>query len=98
MKIHWFPDALAELEAIYAYIQADEPNIAEEIISDLVSTSNLLRENPKLGRSGRWPRTRELVVAPYVVVYRLDEAAITILAVHHSARKWPDEMPDLLGN
>ena len=53
---------------------------------------------PELGRSGRWPRTRELVVPPYVVVYQQDEAAVDILAVHHSARRWPDDMPDLIGN
>jgi toxin ParE1/3/4 len=98
MEIRWFPDALADLDAIFAYIHAAAPNAAEEIVSEIISTTNLLRENPKLGRSGRWPRTRELVVPPYVVVYQQDEAAVAILAVHHSARRWPDDMPELIGN
>ena len=98
MEIRWFPDALADLEAIFAYIHADAPKAAEEIVAEIISTIDLLRQNPKLGRTGRFPHTRELVVPPYVVVYRQDEAAIAILTVHHAARRWPDDMPDLVGN
>ncbi|HZB62868.1 MAG TPA: type II toxin-antitoxin system RelE/ParE family toxin [Microvirga sp.] len=90
MEIHWFPDALADIDAIFNHIHADNPAAAREIISELRSTIDLLRENPKLGRSGRWPRTRELVMPPYVVAYREADAAITILAIYHSARMWPE--------
>ncbi|MGO4728142.1 MULTISPECIES: type II toxin-antitoxin system RelE/ParE family toxin [unclassified Inquilinus] len=44
-----------------------------------------------MGRPGRLRNTRELVVnhTPYVVAYRIDESAVTILRVMHGARKWP---------
>jgi toxin ParE1/3/4 len=51
----------------------------------------MLAEHPRMGRPGRLRNTRELVVnhTPYVVAYRIDESAVTILRVMHGARKWP---------
>jgi toxin ParE1/3/4 len=45
-----------------------------------------------VGRPGRVPGTRELVIAhmPYIVPYRVRGEAIQILRVYHSARRWPD--------
>jgi toxin ParE1/3/4 len=97
MEINWFPDALADLDDIITYIHAEYPATAEGIISEILSTVDLLRENPKTGRAGRWPNTRELVIRPLVVAYRQDATAVTILAVLHSARRWPDDAPDLTG-
>jgi plasmid stabilization system protein ParE len=44
-----------------------------------------------MGRPGRVPGTRELVVAgtPYVVAYRVAASQIDVLAVIHAARRWP---------
>lgn len=46
---------------------------------------------PEVGRTGRVPTTRELVVTgtPYVVVYRVDATAVLILRVLHGAQQWP---------
>jgi toxin ParE1/3/4 len=43
-----------------------------------------------MGPVGRVRNTRELVFSnlPYIVVYRLSDA-VDILAVVHTARKWP---------
>ncbi|WP_146144702.1 type II toxin-antitoxin system RelE/ParE family toxin [Phreatobacter cathodiphilus] len=43
------------------------------------------------GREGRVANTRELVVVacPYIVVYRRESSAVTVLAVMHTARLWP---------
>jgi toxin ParE1/3/4 len=97
MEIRWFPDALADLEAIFDYSHANYPATAEGTLSEILSAIDLLRENSNLGRPGRWPQTRELVIAPYVVAYRIDGMGIVILAVHHSARSWPFDAPDLTG-
>ena len=45
------------------------------------------------GREGRVARTRELVIrgTPFVVAYRVERNEVSILAVMHAARKWPDE-------
>jgi plasmid stabilization system protein ParE len=44
---------------------------------------------PEAARSGRLKGTRELVVPPYIVVYRVLEQQIDIAAVIHGKRRWP---------
>lgn len=45
-----------------------------------------------MGRPGRVPDTRELVIAgtPYVMAYRIEGAQVHIVAVIHGARRWPE--------
>jgi plasmid stabilization system protein ParE len=47
---------------------------------------------PYIGRSGRIDGTRELVVSgtPYVVAYTVSGEKVTVLAVLHGARRWPE--------
>jgi toxin ParE1/3/4 len=49
-----------------------------------------LAPHPNLGRLGRVLGTRELVVArtPYIVAYRIEEAAVVVLRVLHGAQQW----------
>ena len=49
----------------------------------------LLTESPEMGRSGRVPGTRELVITrtPFIVPYRLRGQTIQILRVYHGARR-----------
>ncbi|MDY6850779.1 MAG: type II toxin-antitoxin system RelE/ParE family toxin, partial [Thermodesulfobacteriota bacterium] len=42
---------------------------------------------PAGGRPGRIPQTRELVVAPYILPYRIKDDVVEILDVFHSAQK-----------
>ena len=49
-----------------------------------------LARHPEMGRKGRVSGTRELVVAPYVVAYRVRRTTIEIVAIIHGARRWPD--------
>lgn len=48
--------------------------------------------HPALGRPGRVPGTRELVVTrtSFIVPYRIMGERVEILAVIHVARRWPD--------
>ena len=50
-----------------------------------------LFRHPNLGRAGRVPGTRELVIAgtPFLVVYRLEADRAVVLTVLHGARRWP---------
>ena len=41
------------------------------------------------GRPGRIDGTRELVRAPYIIVYRVRSEAVEILRIYHSAQNWP---------
>jgi toxin ParE1/3/4 len=59
-------------------------------IIDMVE--KLLSENTDIGRPGRVPGTRELVIAktPFVVPYRFQGETLQILRVLHGARRWPE--------
>jgi plasmid stabilization system protein ParE len=44
-----------------------------------------------MGKPGRIPHTRELVIpdTPFIVVYTTVEQTVQIVTVLHTARKWP---------
>ena len=46
-----------------------------------------------MGRPGRVPKTRELVVSgtPYLVIYRVKNDRLEVLRVFHGARQWPQK-------
>jgi toxin ParE1/3/4 len=93
MNIVWSPEAIQDLISLRAYIAEDSPagarRIALRILHDI---EYLLPDNPHIGRPGRVPGTRELVIprTPYIVPYRMQGASIQILRVYHGARRWPD--------
>jgi len=45
-----------------------------------------------IGRPGRVPGTRELVIlkTPYLAAYQVVENVIQILRVYHGSRQWPE--------
>jgi toxin ParE1/3/4 len=93
MKIEWSPEAIEDLVSLRDYIAEENPSAAKRIahrINDCVE--RLLSENPDMGRAGRVPGTRELVVTgtPYIVPYRVKRNSLQVLRVYHCARRWPD--------
>ena len=93
MNIVWSPQAVDDLIAIRAYIAAESPAGARRVVARILhDVENLLPDNPHIGRAGRVPGTRELVVprTPYIVPYRVQHETIQILRVYHAARRWPD--------
>ncbi len=90
-EIYWTDTALQDLDDIGSYIAADSPRSAEAVIRRIVETTAVLVYQPRMGRVGRDPSTREITVrgTPYIAVYRLRER-IEIVTIFHSARKWPD--------
>jgi len=93
MKIAWSPEAIEDLISLHAYIAEDNPAAARRTVQHIVeSIEQLLPDNPRIGRAGRVPGTRELVIprSPYIVPYRLQRTTIQILRVYHAARRWPD--------
>jgi plasmid stabilization system protein ParE len=97
MTVRWLRRALYDMAAISDHIAADDPVAATQVVDHISHAVNGL-SNPQLhhiGRPGRWPGTRELVLTlPYIVPYRVTEDAIEVLAVMHMAREWPDEPYD----
>ena len=93
MNIVWSPEAIQDLISLRAYIAEESPAGARRIVLRILhDIEYLLPDNPHIGRPGRVPGTRELVIprTPYIVPYRMQGASIQILRVYHGARRWPN--------
>jgi plasmid stabilization system protein ParE len=89
MQIEWRPLALADRDAIIAYLELLNPHAAANLLRALVLAGDSLALFPNRGRLGLAAGTRELVaVSPYLVVYEVDQAAqiVRILRVWHGAQ------------
>jgi len=94
LKIRLTKLAEKDLHSIEAYIRQDNPSVAVRSVLRILEAVEGLLAYPNLGRPGRVPGTRELVVSstPYIVAYRVRENVIWILRVIHATRRWPDEL------
>ena len=76
------------------YIARDNPLAAITQDVEIEQQTNLLATQPRMGRSGRVPGTRELVIGktPFIAVYRsnVPRKRIEILRFLHGAQKWPN--------
>jgi addiction module RelE/StbE family toxin len=91
MKLIIRESAYADLERIYAWIARDSPVNAQSVVRRIDSAiEDKLTFFPFMGRRGKTPGTREWLVhgLPYVIVYKVDEAAdeLTVLAIFHGAQ------------
>lgn len=90
MRLLWENSARAELREILDYIASRNPTSAERLEEMLERTLEFLTLNPFMYRPGRVRSTREAVVHPnYIIVYRVVDDLITILAVLHSRQNYP---------
>ncbi len=93
MTLIWSDPSLANLAAIRTYIAEQNPAAGARVVARIYdATRNMLAASPHAGRPGRVENTRELVIAktPYIVAYRIAAGRITVLAVIHSSRQWPE--------
>lgn len=92
MKPVWTRLALADLNNARAYIAEKNPSAAVRVIERIKKAVDALRRHPEIGRPGRVRGTRELIVlgTPFIVAYRIKDKRLDVLAVIHSARRWPD--------
>lgn len=89
----WSPQAIDDLTALRAYIGEDDPAAAQRIALAIIdAVESLLTDNPEIGRPGRVPGTRELIVprTPFIVPYRVHDGVLQALRVYHGARRRPD--------
>jgi len=91
MRVEWLRQALRNLDEEAAYIATDDPAAARLVVQRVLEAVAQLADQPGLGRPGRVPGTRELVVlrTRYLVPYRVRGASIQILRVFHTSRRLP---------
>lgn len=91
MKIKWLQKALFDLDEVESYIAEDNPSAAIDTVLKIINMVGLLSEQPGIGRAGRVPGTKELIITktPFIVPYRVVNDEVQILRVYHKSRKWP---------
>ena len=95
MRVVWSAAARADVAKLRAYVARDNPTAAGRIALRVAeSVETILPAHPAVGRPGRVPGTRELVVTgtPHVVPYRVRDGAVEVLRVFHGAQKWPETL------
>ena len=94
MTIVWSPRAVRHLARLRSVIARDRPVAAEDVAATILDSVDLLALHPGLGRAGRVPGTRELVVqgTPYVVPYRVRDDRLEIIAIFHGRQRWPERL------
>lgn len=93
-RILWTLPAVEHLKEIRAYIRQDNPEAASRVVKAIREQVKPLGEHPQMGRKGIIEGTRELVISrlPYLVVYQHQDDTVTVLAVVHTARNWPETL------
>ena len=92
MRVRWLRNALRNLDDEASHIAADSPDAAQLVVQRVLEAVAMLPEQPGMGRPGRVPGTRELVVLKtrHVVPYRVRGQTIEILRVFHTSRRLPE--------
>jgi len=89
VKIRWTGPAIGDLTTLRRYIAEHNPSAATRMAARIKKATSRLAEHPMIGRPGRVPGTRELVIRPYIAAYKVDGQEVAILRVIHHARVWP---------
>lgn len=91
MRVRWLRKALRNLDEEADYIAQDDPKAAQLVVQRVLASISTLAEQPGIGRPGRVPGTRELVVLKtrYIAPYRVRGETIQILRVFHTSRRLP---------
>lgn len=91
MRVEWLPEAERSLAAQLEWIAEHNPWAALDVGDAVHAAVGRLADHPAMARSGRVAETHELIVVgtPYILVYRIEPAAVVILRVLHGAQRWP---------
>ena len=92
MQIIWSPRSLRDVESIRDYVARDSPRVADLVVTRIIMAVERLQTFPESGRrvpERNDPEIREVIAAPYRVVYRLRESNVEIITVFRAARLFP---------
>lgn len=86
--VKWRARALADLRAFHGWLATKENAKPKQTIRRIRIAAESMTRLGDIGRPGIEPGLRELSVknAPYIIVYRVGDDQIEILAVYHTAQ------------
>ena len=91
-QIIWSPRSLRDVESIRDYISRDSSRVADLVVARIIKVVERLQAFPESGRKvpeRNDPEIREVIAAPYRVVYRLREGNVEIITVFRASRLFP---------
>jgi len=89
MRVKWLQKALRNLDAEGPYVAADDDAAAPLVVTRVMAAIDALADQPNLGRPGRMPGTRELMVRQtrYVVPHRMRGETAELLGGFYASRR-----------
>lgn len=89
--LRWSSRARRELNAALLRSAEQDEERAAALYERINQATTHLQDHPAMGRPGRIPGTRELVISrtPFVAIYTVERGVVRIVALHHTAREWP---------
>ena len=95
MRVTWTRPAVTDVLQIRDYIATDSPRYARIIAARLFASVERLAKYPLSGRvvpELNDPSLREVIDAPYRIVYRVSDEALEVITVVHAARRFPTDV------
>ncbi|MGB9430262.1 MAG: type II toxin-antitoxin system RelE/ParE family toxin [Gammaproteobacteria bacterium] len=92
MRVHWTPEARAQLVGIHDYIAQESSSVAKRVTQRIASRCEQIAALPRSGHKARdfnRDDIRELFSRPYRIIYRIKPEQIDILTVMHYRRLLP---------
>ncbi|WP_010216627.1 type II toxin-antitoxin system RelE/ParE family toxin [Sphingomonas sp. PAMC 26621] len=90
MRLVWRARTRRDVEAIVEYLAERNPSEADRVEALIERAVGTLQVRPLLYKPGRLPGTREAVIhRNYIIVYRVVDDVVTILAVLHARQRYP---------
>jgi plasmid stabilization system protein ParE len=92
--VEWTEIAEFELDALVWFIAADSISAALAMDARIRSRARTLADLPEMGRPGRFPGTRELVL-PHdrcVLIYKLVDDRVQVLRLIHGGQQGPSAL------
>lgn len=91
-RLVWTRPALEDVQQIHDYIARDSPRYARAVTEQFFAAVERLATHPLSGRvvpELEQATVREVIEAPYRIVYRVRADVLEILTVVRSARRFP---------
>jgi toxin ParE1/3/4 len=94
MRVQYTPEAFADRERIFEYLQERSPGGARNVLASIRGAVAQLAQQPERGYRTDNPDVRVLFVVryPYKIFYRVRSDVVEILHIRHTSRRpWVGE-------
>jgi plasmid stabilization system protein ParE len=82
------PSAIADIRRLARFVEPKNKPAAKAINRKLHLGALSLQDFPERGRLGFETDTRELILTPYMIVYRVRAPCVEILHIYHGREDW----------